>query len=188
MNIGGDLMRRFGPRRLPPDRGHAPATAGSWLAATLLALGGSAVLLALAYAGFRSESAARFALVVSLTVIGSAILVAVVRWIAAPISENASIGVPDASSFLDRAWGVRRMSLDGHPVRIAVVLLALISADCAFEVSAHWKWVHSGRRTPALLRYFLAPSRAPAQARILPAWPPERRTRTEPPSSSATST
>ena len=169
VNIGGDLMRRFGPRRPAPDGGHKPATPAAWVSAGILLFGGTGLLLAIAHAGFRSETAGKFAIVVSLAVIGAAVLVAVVRWIAAPISENAGLGMPDSASFLDRAWGFRGMSLDGHPVKIAVVLLVLLSADCALEVSAHWRWRPStdSRRAASvtdagLLRSFLAPAPGPA--------------------------
>lgn len=161
MNIGGELMRRYAPR--PPSPGGAGGRPGigAWIAAALVLLVGVSVVCGLAYAGFRSEAAARFAVTALFVVIGAAIVVAIIRWFAAPISENAEFAAPDVGRFLLGSRRFRSMSLDGHPVGIALALVAVLAVDGAFELSVHWKWAHARRRSPVLLRLLLAPDLSP---------------------------
>ncbi|MFM8640917.1 MAG: hypothetical protein ACKOEL_09805 [Planctomycetota bacterium] len=133
MNIGHDLMRRFGPRREPLRDEHPRPRGVDWvLAAFLLAIGGAAVA-GLAVAGFRSAAGARVAVPLCLTYVGGYALYSLIRWLVTPGFDQTSI---DAGDMFDRGF-LRRRRYGGPPVQVALAVLAAAALWVALAVVRH---------------------------------------------------
>lgn len=176
MNIGHDLMRRFGPRRTGSDGEPAPARPASRVLALVLLAGGIASFAALGWAGRASESLARLAAVLALFLLGWLAVAGVVAWARAPVHDHSQ---PDAGDVLDRMWVPGFVRWWGGfpdawaraPVRSALAVVAVLALGVAFSLALHWRWIpdHGGRRGP---RGALAP---PAAAPAAPGGAPASR-------------
>lgn len=145
MNIGHDLMRRFGPRReLPPDE-HPRPRAADWVLAGFVLVAGGAAVAGLAVAGYRSEPGARVAVALCLTYLGGLTLFGVIRWLVTPGYDRTEI---DAGDVFDH--GIRRRRyFGGPPLQVALTILAMASIWVALSVSRHHRWWPRGSGTPA---------------------------------------
>lgn len=133
MNIGHDLMRRFGPRREPLRDEHPRPARAEWvLAAFMLAVGGAAIA-GLAVAGFRSPEGARIAIPLCLSFVGGYGLYRVIRRLASPGFDQTTV---DAADLFDRGF-LRRNRFGGPPVQVALALLAAAALWAALAVMKH---------------------------------------------------
>lgn len=147
MNIGHDLMSRFGPRREPLRDGHPRPTVSEWVLAGLTLAAGAAAIAGLAVAGFRSESGARVAVALCLTYLGGLALYGVIRWLVTPGFDGT---VVDAGDIFDRRL-FRRGHFGGPPVQMALVVVAVAAIWLSLAVSRHHRWwlFRSGAAAPA---------------------------------------
>ena len=161
MNIGHDLMRRFGPRREPLRDEHPRPSVAEWVLAGFTLATGGAAIAGLAVAGFRSESGARVALVLCLTYLGGLALYRVVRWLVTPGFDGT---VVDAGDIFDRRL-FRRGHFGGPPVQMALVVVAVAAIWLSLAVSRHHRWwlFRSGAAAPAPAGAPVPPAAAPMQ-------------------------
>ena len=176
MNIGHDLMRRYGPRDAatrgmpgPPRRRHRG------LAVVLLA-GGIAAFVALGWSGADSEPSAKLAVTLALALVAGVLVDRVVAWLRAPVHEQ---GSADAGDVLDRLWippwlrwaGALAGRWAESPVRAACMALVVPALLLSLGLARHWKWLPS-TYTSRGLRGALAPAQPlPADAPSPPTSP-----------------
>ena len=127
MNIGGDILRRYGPRRaLASDAGalgDAPEQLlpgpWHWIGAAAALIVGALGIIGLSVAGFRSKDAAQHALLINLTVIGAYVLWSVSRYLAKPLHDP----VPTHR---------------GYPMTVVVLLLVAATLAASGILCSRW--------------------------------------------------
>jgi hypothetical protein len=147
MNIGHDLMRRFGPRS-SRDASPRPPSMRDRVFAIVVAFAGTAGLFALGWAGRGSEPVARVAVGAAAVLLGLAVVTSFVDWMRRPISETASFDAGDVFTRIATPHPVRSaMSLastwTGSPMRATLAVLAVVSLLVAFGLARHWGWIPS---------------------------------------------
>lgn len=162
MNIGHDLMRRFGPRREPLRDERPRPSVSEWVLAGFTLAAGGAAIAGLAVAGFRSESGARVAVALCLTYLGGLALYRVIRWLVTPGFDGT---VVDAGDIFDRRV-FRRGHFAGPPAQAALVVVAVAAIWLALAVSRHHRWwpSRSGARAPAPAGALAPPSTSTQRA------------------------
>lgn len=149
MNIGHDLMRRYGPRK-SGDSGPRPPGMRDRAFAIVVAFAGTAVLLAIGWAGRGSEPAARVAAGTAAILLGLTLVRSFVDWMRRPVSEASTFDSGDVFARIATPRSVRSaMSLAstwaGSPMRAALAVLTVVSLMIAFGVASHWGWIPSSR-------------------------------------------
>ncbi|MFM8731195.1 MAG: hypothetical protein ACKOFI_06045 [Phycisphaerales bacterium] len=145
MNIGHDLMRRFGPRTTravkPP-----PPSVGQRIVAIAVTVAGAAGLLALGWIGRGSEPVARVSVGAAAVLLGLSVLAWVIDWIRRPIHETASFDAGDVFERLVTPRDIRSArafaaAWTRSTLRGTLVTLTVVSVLVAFGLAQHWKWI-----------------------------------------------
>jgi len=149
MNIGHDLMRRYGPRQ-SRDAGPRPPGMRDRVFAIVVALAGTAVLFVIGWAGRGSQPAARVAVGVAAVLLGVTLVLSVVDWMRRPVYDTSSFDAGDVFMRIAMPRSARAaISLThtwtGSPMRAALAVLTVVSLMIAIGVSSHWGWIPSSK-------------------------------------------